>query len=212
MRIGGAETNVFNLTRTQQYLLVALAAVLVLTASCIYWRHIASSRQAIIIEPNAAETAPDNDYVVEAEPKEIVVHVAGAVKQSGVYSLAEGSRVIDAIIAAGQAEAEADLDAINLAQPLVDGQRVWVPKKGEQAGSNPGGEYVDVSFGTAKVNINTANLVELQTLSGIGPSLAQRIIDFRAQNGPFKQIEDIMNVSGIGEKRFEQLKNHITVY
>lgn len=207
---------VFNLTRTQHYLLLGLAAALVVGASYVYWGQVAPARQAVIIEPPA--TAGDSDQgegqmqsqEPKREPEEVVVHVAGAVVKSGVYRLPEGSRVVDAVAVAGGAGEEADLDAVNLAQPLIDGQKVWLPKLGEQDGSS----MVDSASGVAdsKVNINTAGLTELQTLNGIGPSLAQRIIDYRTDSGPFQRIEDIQNVTGIGEKRFLQLKDHITVY
>lgn len=207
----------FNLTRTQQYLLLGLAAILIVGASFVYWHQVVPARQPVVIEPPPGTTLIDArpgtmlSEETEPEPKEIIIHVAGAVVKSGVYHLPEGSRVIDAITAAGGAAAEADLDAINLAQPLIDGQKVWVPKAGEQ----PVGEANSASGaagGNGKVNINTGDLTQLQTLNGIGPSLAQRIIDYRTNNGPFRQIEDIKNVSGIGAKRFEQLKDYITVY
>ncbi|MGI6130020.1 MAG: helix-hairpin-helix domain-containing protein [bacterium] len=207
----------FNLTRMQQYLLLGLAAVLILGASVVYWLKVAPTRQAVNIEPppgtiiiaDGADTMLSKE--TESGPQEIVIHVAGAVEKSGVYHLFVGDRVVDAITAAGGADAEADLDAINLAQPLIDGQKVWIPRVGEE----PTGQYNGVSStmgDSGKVNINTGDLTELQILSGIGPSLAQRIIDYRTNNGPFRQIEDIQNVSGIGSKRFEQLKDYITVY
>lgn len=213
-----------NLTRTQQYLLFGLAAVLIVAASLFYWHHVAS-REAVVIEPPPASpatspqtvAAPGTEAGAADKPAEIVVHVAGAVAKSGVYHLPAGSRVIDALEAAGGAAAEADVDALNLAQPLVDGQKVWVPKKGEvpaaqaagaAAGPAPGG----AAAGGGKVNINTAGVAELDTLPGIGPALAQRIIDYRAAHGPFKSIEDLKNVSGIGEKKFAELKDYVTLY
>jgi len=215
-----------NLTRTQQYLLFGLAGVLLVAASLLYWRHVAAL-EAVVIEPPPAAgpaappqavTAPGAEAGTGAEQRaEVVVHVAGAVAQSGVYHLAEGSRVVDAIAAAGGAGAEADVDALNLAQPLVDGQKVWVPKRGEvpaagaagaAAGAVPGGS----AGGSGKVNINAAGLAELETLPGIGPALAQRILDYRAAHGPFRSLEDLKNVSGIGDKRFAELKDYITLY
>lgn len=212
---------VFNLTRTQQYLLLGLAAVLIILASFVYWRQLAPASQAVVIEPppgtdlSGAGSAAVLSDETESEPTEIVVHVAGAVIKSGVYHVPEGSRVVDAITAAGGASAEADLDAINLAQPLIDGQKVWVPEVGEQSATGKGGSDSGVGViggDVGKININSASLAELQTLNGIGPSLAQRIIDYRTNSGPFRQVEDIKNVSGIGEKRFLQLKDYITVY
>ena len=205
----------FNLDRTQQYLLLGLVVILVLGMSLVYWRQIAPTRQANEAHKNAILINTENDTETVAlndpEPSKIIIHVAGAVQKSGVYHLCEGDRVIDAIAIAGGASEEADLDALNLAQPIIDGQRVWVPKVGEQ-GEGPQSTNYDQSSDSGKVNINTGDTNQLQKLNGIGPAMAQRIIDYRANNGPFKQIEDIKQVSGIGDKRFEQLKEHITVY
>lgn len=207
-----------NLTRTQQYLLFGLGAVLILVASLFYWNHVAHREAAVILPPpgNAVPAAQAaGERAQEEKAPELVVHVAGAVAKSGVYRLPPGSRVADAIAAAGGPAAEADVDSLNLAQPLVDGQKVWVPKKGEAPAPGAGG--VSAPGGGAmpaggKVNINTAGLAELDTLPGIGPSLAQRIIDYRAAHGPFRSLEDLKNVSGIGEKRFDELKDYITLY
>lgn len=146
----------------------------------------------------------------EKETKVLFIHVAGTVKSPGVYKLKEGSRVFDAINAAGGYALNADLNALNLATPLTDGERVYVPALGEvpqQASSLPG----RVSSSTSKININTADAQQLESLPGIGPVFAQRIIDYRTSQGRFSNIEDIKNVSGIGKKRFEQLKDLITV-
>lgn len=162
----------------------------------------------------------------EAKPPAIYVHVSGAVASPGVYSLAAGARVVDAVELAGPLP-EADIQALNLAAPLIDGQKIVVPRAGEApagtgvSGPGLGGPVApglagggQLAFpGTgSKVNINTASQAELETLPGIGPSLAQRIIDYRTRNGPFRAPEDLKNVSGIGDKRFEQLKDLITVY
>lgn len=160
-----------------------------------------------------AATAP------AGKPKEVVVHVTGAVVRPGVYSLPEGSRVVNAVEAAGPAS-DARLDLINLAAPLVDGQKVPVPGEhdaGSQAVALSGGTALLTGtaggFGNpATVNINTADQVQLETLPGIGPSLAGRIIQYREANGPYRSPEDIKNVSGIGDIRYEQLKNLISVY
>lgn len=162
------------------------------------------------------------------EPDEIVVHVAGAVKKPGVYRLPPGSRVIDAIDLAGSTEDSA-LDRLNLAAPLEDGKQVTVfsiseLKQQQEAGLAPPPASAQLSGAAAYttaypgnnssgglININLAGTAQLEQLPGIGPALAQRIIDYRTQNGPFAAIEDLMNVSGIGEKRFEQIKSQICV-
>jgi competence protein ComEA len=155
----------------------------------------------------------------------IVVHVIGAVPRPGLYEFIEGARVQDAIDAAGGLLASANTSAINLASLLQDGQQLNIPyKSGSEpvenetetvelptsdanSSSNNSDENTDVDL----VNINTATLEELDSLPGIGPTIAQRIIDYRNENGPFNTIEDIMNVSGIGPATFEEIQDLITV-
>jgi competence protein ComEA len=159
--------------------------------------------------------------------KEVVVHVAGAVQRPGVYRLPLGSRIVDAVDAAG-ATGDSALDYLNLAAQLEDGKQVYVfslediNKQQTMGLSAPGVDPTASGFlGVATpggvnaaglININTAGPAELEELPGIGPSLAQRIIDHRIQNGSFSVIEDVMQVSGIGAKRFEQIKGKICVH
>jgi competence protein ComEA len=167
-------------------------------------------------EPIALQPAPTK------EP--IAVHVIGAVPRPGLYEFAEGARVQDAIDAAGGLLASANVDTINLAAMLEDGQQLNIPyKDGEEPAASasteenqlvlPGAtEDVTVTSGdTELININTASLEELDSLPGIGPTIAQRIIDYRTEKGPFQTIEDILNVSGIGPSTFDQIKDLITV-
>ncbi len=139
-------------------------------------------------------------------PSPIVVDVAGAVPRPGVYELPGGSRVKDAIDAAGGFLAEADKSNLNLAAPLEDGQKLDIPFL---AGVEPAGAVRTVIDEVAIVNINIATLEELETLPGIGPTLAQRIIDYRETFGDFYFIEDIMNVEGIGSDTFDQIASLI---
>jgi len=150
-------------------------------------------------------------------PKPVRVHIAGAVVRPGVYELPEDSRVLDAVEAAGGFVAEADKTALNLAAIVDDAERLDIPYV---AGFTPEAEsgFVVISTGTPSsslgeglVDINTASLEELDSLPGIGPTTAQRIIDYRNENGPFGSIEDIVNVSGIGPATYEELKDLITV-
>ncbi len=154
---------------------------------------------------------------------QVTVHVAGAVQKPGVYRLPVGSRVVDAVNMAGPTEKSA-LDYMNLAATLEDGKQIIVYSLDQidlqhLPGAVPGGVNAEgflvpgnsIGGTTGGININTASMAQLENLPGIGPSLAQRIIDYRTQNGPFIIIEDIQNVSGIGEKRFEQLKSMICV-
>ncbi len=137
------------------------------------------------------------------------VYVSGAVHQPEVYALSPGSIVKDAILAAGGAANDADLDRINLALPVADGQHVYVPHLGEENPPVPSRAGSPLSGGT--VNINTADAAALESLPGIGPALASRILDYREAHGPFAQIEEIMDVAGIGPATFEGIRELITV-
>lgn len=143
-------------------------------------------------------------------PAPLVVDVSGAVTQPGVYSLPAGSRVADAILAAGGVTDAASTGSLNMAALLEDGQQVRVPETidttglGEPTVSRAGS-------GTILVNINTASQSQLEELPEIGPVTAQRIIEYREQTSPFLKIEDIQNVEGIGPETFEQIEDLITV-
>lgn len=150
-------------------------------------------------------------------PEPLRVHVAGAVVRPGVYNLEEGSRVTDAVEAAGGFVVEADKNALNLAAFLEDGERLDVPFVAGFVAEEEQG-FVVVSEGTPSplvddglVNINTASIEELDRLPGIGETIAIRIIDYRTANGPFATIEDIVNVSGIGTATYEEIRDLITV-
>jgi competence protein ComEA len=178
--------------------------------------------------PTTATTlAPTNTSTgasVDAkQPDRIAVHVAGAVARPGVVELAAGARVIDAVEAVGGAPADADLDRLNLAAKLVDGERVFVPKAGQadpgvvpgasgEAGTS-GGSGVPAGGVTpgGKLNLNTATQAQLEELPGIGPTYAQAIIAERQRRGGFKSVNELRSVRGIGDKRFADLAPLVTV-
>lgn len=140
----------------------------------------------------------------------LLVDVAGWVRSPGVYEFPEGARVIDAIDAAGGARPGAMLQALNLAAPLVDGTQVLVPREGEQGVVPPaagGGGAVAGGL----INVNTATAAELETLPGVGEVLAQRIIDHRTENGPFTSIDQLVDVSGIGDAILGSIRELVTV-
>lgn len=145
--------------------------------------------------------------------KPIVVHITGAVPRPGVYALPEGARVQDVISAAGGFLAEADKQFINLARILEDGELLEIPYAEGFSPVIPTAipNLVLPGSDTDLIDINTASSFELETLSGIGPTLAQRIIDYRDENGPFLSIDDIINVPGVGPGIFERIKDSITV-
>lgn len=146
----------------------------------------------------------------------IYVDVGGEVKDPSVVELPDGSRVTDAITAAGGLTEQADLTDINRAAFVSDGEKIYIPSQvseleddGLSVGEGDGGGTAKSSDG--RININTADSTQLQELTGVGPATAEKIIDYRKQNGRFQSIEDIKNVSGIGDKTYEKLKDHIKV-
>ena len=135
----------------------------------------------------------------------IFVHILGAVEHPGLYELREGDRAIDAVAAAGGFLDTADQAQLNLARFIVDGEQIIVPTIGETPATAPG------MTAQGKVNLNTADAAALETLPRVGPALAERILAWRDTNGRFTAIEELMSVSGIGDKTFEGLKGLVTV-
>lgn len=206
------------------------------------------------ISPDAADAAPAKAPSHPSVSPLIYVHVAGAVKHPDIYALPAGSRVVSAVKAAGGPTADADVDAINLAEKIVDGEKIYVPRKGEtepppsvaagntiglasstpaptdtstpstnassavppsveRSHNGPGhssNKLTDPSQG--KVNINTASAEELERLPGVGPATAARIIAYRQQNGGFKSPNDLMDIGGIGDKKFAKLAPFVTIH
>lgn len=154
--------------------------------------------------------------IIEEKKKQIVIHITGQVINQGIVKLEEGSRVIDAIEVAGGATKEANLSKINLAYLLEDGMKLYVPsindkEEEEQIISISTNGKSENTKQALKVNINTATSEELQKLPGIGETMASRIITYRKENGKFSKIEDLKNVSGIGEAKFNNIKNYIYI-
>ena len=190
----------------------------------------ASSEGFAVVQPGDAEQAAgDGDAgaaadagASQAAPAPLRVHVGGAVAAPGVYDLAEGARVLDAVEAAGGFAEGAARDALNLARAVSDGEQVVVPSEADiaaqgvaaaGAGGAAGGAGAPAAAGGAggKVNINTASAAQLDTLPGVGASTAEKIVADREANGPFKTVEDLKRVSGIGDKKFAALADAICV-
>ena len=192
------------LERHRGYVAMTLGYAIIL-AGVLFLRNPRSDETPIEIQsPTAVPTAT-------VAP--IRVHVSGAVHNPGVFSLPAGSRVQEVVDVAGGATEEADLERINLAAWVNDGQKVHVPKQGETDSpitSLDGGAGTGLA-GTGKININTATAEQLDTLPGIGPAYAERIIRYRQDQGPFENVEQIMEVRGIGQVCYEDVKDMICV-
>lgn len=209
----------WNWDRKTQGLIAVLAAALIFACGIKYARWQANRAQMEEVVIAAEEGEGDSEENSQAQAKMLGVHVAGAVSKPGVYYLPQGARVVDAVQKAGYLP-QADIDSLSLAQPLTDGEKIYVPRQGEVLQTSDaggivfGGNTAGLSGGlsSGKVNLNTASAEELDArLPGIGPVFAQRIVDYRNSHGPFRSLEDLQNVSGIGPRRFEQIKDLVTI-
>jgi len=187
----------------------------------------ATSGEASGGKQTSASPAPDVAPPAAAEPRMLVVHVEGAVERPDVYRLPEGSRVNDAILAAGGPLPDAVPGVLNRAAPLVDGAKVYVyreselepnapePPRAREATYQPVKTTLEGSGagagGQRLVNINTAGQAELESIPGIGPALARAIIAYRTEHGPFRNVDELINVSGIGQKTLEKIRPYVTV-
>ncbi|CAN5892031.1 hypothetical protein BH23ACT12_BH23ACT12_19840 [soil metagenome] len=174
---------------------------------------------ALVILRSSDPPPPPIERVSTAQPeasapasplKQVVVHVSGQVTTPGVYTLPDGSRVQDAVAAAGGPLGESDANALNLAAVVSDGQKVTVPKPGEAVPVD-GGSGAEGAMPGGKINLNLAAAAQLEELPGVGPVLAERIVSHRQTKGRFTSVRQLMEVSGFGPKKYESLKDQITV-
>ena len=217
-----------NLTQKQKILLIIISIALFIFLFIYIYKNLYESENNSEIILNNDINQIQNEQVNEKigiinEKEKVIIHVVGEVNSPGVVTLEEGARIIDAINAAGGKTEEADLSKINLAYVVEDGTQIYIPRINENLNqveliSTEAGQSVVINNSNineeennTKVNINTANKEKLETLPGIGETTAQKIIDYREQNGKFTKIEDLRNVSGIGEAKFNSLKDKITV-
>jgi len=168
--------------------------------------------------PRASSSSPGEPSVSVAPARDgsAVVHVVGAVRRPGVYRLRVGQRVEDVIRRAGGARGDTDLQAINLAAKIADGQQVVVPRRGAAAvggavAAAGGGAGAAGAGPSAPINLNSATAEQLDTLDGVGPTTAQKIIEYRTQHGGFASADDLAQIPGIGPKKLEALKAQVTV-
>lgn len=180
----------------------------------------APAPEIVPLEPTPSDPMPsETTEPTPTSPKPLTVHVAGAVRRPGVYTLPPNARVVDAIQQAGGARADSDTDSLNLAEPLQDGQQVYVPCKHNAPANSSLVQRASVSKLAPKrrptvafpLDINRATADELEQLPGIGPTLAQRIVEYRQQVGRFQSVDDLRNVRGIGPKLLEQIRPLVVV-
>lgn len=212
-----------NLSKKQLIISVAIGGVIIFVVG--YYLYYTTSNESYEqIDIISEEKDDKNKENVENEQEEIiVVHIAGEVKKPGIVKIKEGARIADIIEEAGGLTEKANITNINLAYIIEDGQKITIPSKEEKVEIEQEGyiqtengvgiinEEQGVSSKNQVVNINKATKEELQTLQGIGESIAEKIITYRKENGSFKQIEDIKNVPGIGDAKYQNIKDKISV-
>ena len=196
--------------------IIIFGGLLLIIFYCIYNYAKEKDYEEVIIEDVYTNT--EEKEVIE-DKNIIILHMIGEIKNPGIIEIEEGSRLIDAIEAAGGITEKADISKVNLAYVVSDGQKIYIPSYLDENIKN----YIQDNIGdniiiediyikkSELVNINTAKQEELETITGIGPSTALKIINYRQENGKFKRVEDIKNVPGIGDAKFNALKNEICV-
>ena len=210
-----------NLNKNQKLIILIVGLIILFVISFYIFQKVQDSKY----EESMQEELLEGNAVVEEVKKEetgenyIIVHIAGSIKNGGIITAKEGSRVSDIINLAGGLSENSDISKVNLAYKVEDGQKIYIPSMEDK---NVVDHYITFESGEGIieqgnsekqeiVNINTATQTELETLSGVGPSTALNIIKYREENGKYSSIEDIKNVPGIGESKFEQLKDSIKV-
>jgi len=207
------------LNKKQKIIIMIIAIFMVLFIGFYIVRKTNSSQYVELEteEKEIIENIIKKEEILEDEKQNVIIHVVGEVKKQGIVQVKENSRISDVIEAAGGATSEADLSKINLAYAVKDGQKIYVPNINDETDieiviENAGENVLeDNNEKSSKVNINTATQTELETLNGVGPSTALKIINYRKENGNFERIEDIKNVPGIGDAKFESLKESICI-
>jgi len=182
-------------SRIQKRALLILGALIIVFSSL------------IVVGGNSHEVVAPPVVAVQIAAPEIFVDVTGAVTKPGVYTLAANSRVIDAIKAAGDSAPGADLSTINLARVLSDGEQIYV----DATIINSAGKRISKTVHSGPINVNRATAAQLDSLDGIGPVIAKRIIEYRKVNGPFATVEDLQKVSGIGTAKFAIIKSKLRI-
>lgn len=202
------------LTNNRERLKTAILPLLIGIAVLFFWVYGSSDTDEIVIE-DVNSDKQDVEQVEKQESQEsksgnIYVDISGAVDSPGVYMVRNGTRLFEVIEMAGGLLNSADIDGLNQAETVTDGQKIIVYEKGDEGSNNAAGGTANNKDST-RININYADSAELQMIPGIGPSKAERIIEYRNMNGRFDSVEDLKNITGIGDKTLESIKEYITV-
>jgi competence protein ComEA len=197
------------LSRSEIAAYVACAVLVVLLG----WRVLRADAGTTTPAPSSSRggAATASVSAAPARATRSVVHVVGAVHDPGVYRLAAGGRVEDAIERAGGATGGADLQAVNLAAKVADGQQIVVPRRASPAAAAAPGATAAPGAASGPVNLNSATAEQLDTLDGVGPATAQKILEYRTAHGGFASVDDLAQIAGIGPKRLEALRAQVTV-
>lgn len=223
----------FNQLNKKQKIILIIVAIIVMVGIGYYMYvkdnvNVENDKENLEIEQQKIDNNENNVDSNKNDNLNIIVHISGAVNKEGVIELKENSRIADAIEKAGGLKHNACMDEINLAYKLEDGMKIHIPTIEEQKNENikeESNNYIEKnnivgdtntnsnkqSKQTTKVNINKATQTELEALPGIGPSIALKIVNYRKENGKFKSIEDLKQVNGIGDSKFNKIKNLITI-
>jgi len=198
--------------RTYKIYIVIILSILLIICGITYKSTVYDTQVVLDEKESNIENKKEEPVEEEIVSQLITVYVCGSVKAPSNITLSKDSRIEDAIRLAGGATDKADLNAINMAQKLADADMIYVPEKGEEIKSEEKSTTGVVSPKTkGKININNATATDLDGLPGVGPSIANKIIEYRKSKGNFKSIEDLNNVSGIGDKKYDDIKGLITV-
>lgn len=190
---------------------VIISIILIIIVAIIYYFYNKNREEDNILFENILVTNQITNENKIAKDEKIFIYISGAVNSPGVIEIDANCRVKDAIEESGGLKENADLTNINLAEKLEDEKKIYIPEVGENLNKETIEESQNQEPKKLNVNINTANSSELQKLPGIGPSLAESIVEYRKQNGRFASVEDIKKVSGIGESKFDKIKRYIKI-
>lgn len=208
-----------NLEKKQKIGIIFLIGACIIVISIYFIKRMDEKEQ--YIETNTQEIQQTGNTIISE--KKIIIHITGSVQKEGIVELEENSRISDAIEAAGGLLSDANVQNVNLAYKIKDGQKIYIPsiydeEENETISTQNGDniiieakEEITQTDEKQKININTATQTELETLPGIGPSTALKIIEYRKENGNFYNIDEIKDIPGIGEKKYEEIKDHICI-